>query len=240
MEETAAASQWDYTVSYYRQKPENRTFQVVNYYCPTRRAPPKLSIIGDTPIDRDLTESNNEPGALGDYAGVGGDGVPTAWDWADLYSKPPNGAFVHAGPFDENGMVNGDNVCNGDKKKKGAVFTYIVTFKRVTDGLSNTLFVGEKHIHQDGFGRGDYGDSSVYNPDEAYIFTRYGGPGRAIAASPVETKGAWNYSNFGSYHTDICNFVYGDGSVRSINNSIDTTVLGYLANRADGQVANAD
>ena len=239
LEETSAASRWDHEVGYYRQLPENRTFQVASYYCPSRRAPPKLSIIGDTPVDRDLTEANNLPGGLSDYAAVGGDGRP-AWDYSDSSSPGPNGVFVHAGPFDENGSPNGDINCDGDRVRAGTVFSYIVTFKKITDGLSKTLFVGEKHVHQEGFGRGDYGDASVYNADEAYCFVRYAGPGRALAATPWETKGAWNYTNFGSYHTDNCNFLLGDGSVRGIASYIDTTTLGYLAHRADGQVANID
>ena len=102
------------------------------------------------------------------------------------------------------------------------------------------MFIGEKHIHQEGFGHGSYGDASVYNADEAYNFIRYAGPGRALAVSPLETRGPWSYSNFGSYHTDICNFTFGDGSVRGVTTYIDTTTLSYLANRADGQVANLD
>ena len=37
MEESAAESRWNHQVGYYQQLPENRTFQVVSYYCPSRR-----------------------------------------------------------------------------------------------------------------------------------------------------------------------------------------------------------
>ena len=236
MEQTAAYSQWDHKVGYYGQTAGNRTFQVAGYYCPTRRTAPQLSIIGDTPIDRDLSEANNLPGGLSDYAAVGGDGRP-AWDFTDPDTPRPNGPFIHAGPFSANGNPNEENCDSNNRLKSGVTIKYQVKLKDVTDGTTNTLFVGEKHVHELGFGRGDYGDASAYNADEAYCFVRYAGPGRALATGPLETKGAWAYTNFGSYHPEICNFVVGDGSVRPLSTFIDTTTLGYLASYADGQVA---
>ena len=242
IEETAAYSQWDRTITYYSQRRESRTFQVAVYYCPTRRAPPQSSTLGDTVIDRSPVPENNIPGGLGDYAGVGGDGVP-AWDWVDPYNpNKPNGAFVHAGPFDRgSGDPNISNCDGGGNEalariKPGVIVKYLVRYKNITDGLSKTLFVGEKHLHQDGFGRGDYGDGSIFNSDEAFCFIRYAGPGRPLASGPMEQKGSWNYTNFGSWHPGICNFLLGDGSVRGISNSIDPTTLKYSASRADGQV----
>jgi hypothetical protein len=143
---------------------------------------------------------------------------------------------VHAGPFDRNGNPNNDNCDGSNRLKKGVTVKYLVRYKNITDGLTKTLFVGEKHVHQEGLGRGDYGDGSVYNSDEAYCFVRYAGPGRALATGPTEVKGAWNYTNFGSWHPQICNFLLGDGSVRGVSNAINTTTLKYLAIRADSEV----
>jgi prepilin-type N-terminal cleavage/methylation domain-containing protein len=239
MEETAAYSTWNHKTGYYGQLAANRTFQVGAYYCPSRRSAPQLSIMGDTPIDRDPTEAANLPGGLGDYAAVGGDGKP-AWDYAAPGEAAPNGSFVHAGPFDATGNPNVPNCNFANKIKAGVKIQYVVRLRNITDGLSKTLFVGEKHLHQDGFGRGDYSDSSVYNSDEAYVFLRYLGPNYALAISPIEKKGDWNYTNFGSHHPEVCNFVLGDGSVRPISTSVDTITAGYLASRADGQVTNVD
>ena len=239
LEETAAYSTWDHKTGYYAQLAANRTFQVSAYYCPSRRSPPKLSIMGDTPIDRDPTEAANLPGGLGDYAAVGGDGRP-AWDYAAPGERAPNGSFVHAGPFAPNGNPNEQNCNFANRLKANVIIQYLVRLRNITDGLSKTLFVGEKHVHEEGFGRGDYGDSSVYNSDEAYVFLRYLGPNYALAASPQEKKGAWNYTTFGSYHPQVCNFVLGDGSVRPISNSIDTINAGYLASRAGGELTDLD
>jgi len=46
--------------------------------------------------------------------------------------------------------------------------------------------------------------------------------------------GGWPYSYFGSPHTGICNFVLGDGAVRSLSNSTPTGILGCLGTVSDG------
>jgi hypothetical protein len=57
-----------------------------------------------------------------------------------------------------------------------------------------------------------------------------------LARTPTDA-----YANqFGSYHTGICQFVLGDGSVRMISVAIDSDNLGRLAARNDGQVITFD
>src|SRR5262245_38898449 len=48
-------------------------------------------------------------------------------------------------------------------------------FSDVTDGLSNTVFLGEKHIQQGGL-RTVAGDRTIWNGDSADVFSRLGGP----------------------------------------------------------------
>jgi prepilin-type processing-associated H-X9-DG protein len=52
---------------------------------------------------------------------------------------------------------------------------------------------------------------------------------------PIELTGG-----FSSYHTQRCNFLFGDGSVRSVHNSIDMRVYRLLGNRADGDPIGSD
>jgi hypothetical protein len=105
------------------------------------------------------------------------------------------------------------------------------SFSAITDGLSNTLMVGEKHVPLGQFGRG-WSDNSCYNGDYTLSTMRAAGPDFPLAKSPRETPTGWV---FGSYHPGICPFVFCDGSVRALRNSIDTGVLGLLACRNDGQ-----
>ena len=45
---------------------------------------------------------------------------------------------------------------------------------------------------------------------------------------------------FGSRHPGGSNFLFGDGSVRFIKSSVSAKVYQHLANRADGEVIDAD
>jgi hypothetical protein len=105
-----------------------------------------------------------------------------------------------------------------------------VCFAKITDGLSNTILAGEKHVPRGGFGVG-WLDCSLYNGDSAPCSTRSGGNGFGLANS-LDDKG-WK---FGSWHPHICQFVMADGSVRVIPVSISPDVLGMLCCRNDGQV----
>lgn len=110
-------------------------------------------------------------------------------------------------------------------------------FKHITDGLSNTLLIGEKHIPLKAMGTplpGPDGitplDCSLFDGHNPSCNTRAGGPLFPIAYS--EEDFGWK---FGSRHPGLCQFVYCDGSVRAVFNSINPVVLGFLAQRNDGQ-----
>lgn len=105
-----------------------------------------------------------------------------------------------------------------------------INFHDITDGLSNTFLVGEKHVTQGQFGVG-WLDCSFYNGDYGVCSARSAGPDYPIAKSVYETQAL-----FGSYHPGICQFGFADGSVRVLPNAIDPTVFGWLANISDGQV----
>jgi prepilin-type processing-associated H-X9-DG protein len=104
-----------------------------------------------------------------------------------------------------------------------------VTFEQITDGLSNTLLAGEKHVPLGKFGYGGW-DNCYYDGDYVSSCTRAAGPANPLVRTLTSTSLA-----FGSYHPSICQFAFCDGSVRPIAVSINSVTLGLLADRCDGQ-----
>ncbi|MDB5308322.1 MAG: hypothetical protein JWO38_2524 [Gemmataceae bacterium] len=117
-----------------------------------------------------------------------------------------------------------------------------ITFASITDGLSNTIAVGESlpetHDHL------AYNTWWEYNLSGAahcttiipinYQFTK------PLNTSCQNNTTNWNISwGFKSNHTGGANFLFGDGSVRNLPQSIDHGTYQKLGCRNDGQVANA-
>lgn len=224
IEQGNASDQWDQQRSYYYQPLENLQIQVASYLCPSRRSTPQLSIEGDA-----RAGVSHRAGALSDYAVSVGDGVNYRGDGGSdeaVTMALPNGPFR-----------SGQGQCFGfdpDLRFNGS-YKSIISFKTIEDGLSNTIFVGEKHIPDgtDAFGKKSYSDNSVYNPDFHPTISRYGGPESPIA-SPTDKL--IENSQFGSWHPGVCQFIFGDGSIQSVNNDLDLLVLQRLNNIRDGEI----
>jgi prepilin-type processing-associated H-X9-DG protein len=102
------------------------------------------------------------------------------------------------------------------------------------------MMFGEKHVPLNLLGIGRIttggpigGDGSVYNGDDEESFVRCAGPGYGIVSDPKSALGAFR---FGSVHSGVCQFVFCDGRVKAINNSVNTTMLQRYALRDDGQI----
>lgn len=201
--------------SYYSQNAAAQMTTVAAYFCPSRRSPMTSNAPGEP---QDGNAAVLVQGACADYAAcVGSTGGDYWWTTNPDGSAntPSNGVFR----LDNNWSINGSPTYVGGVK-----------VAQITDGLSNTILIGEKHVPINAMGSFNAGDGAAYNGDKGTAF-RGAGPTLTLARNPSDT-----FTNrFGSYHLGICQFVLCDGSVRAIPVSIDSTTLGNLANREDNQ-----
>jgi len=125
-----------------------------------------------------------------------------------------------------------------------------VTIGAVTDGMTYTALVGEKHLNPTNIGRAGY--DNPYNP--VHIQSAGGGGGVKIAGlglaqSPDTnevtisgTSGSGvtdeDYFRFGSWHPGITQFAFGDARVESVANHADPQTLLYMSGRSDGKPYN--
>ena len=165
----------------------------------------------------------NTTGAPGDYAGNAGNNQNQA---GDGYWRPgANGVLITAEMF--------------DRPSPGRDWQSEISFDRITDGLSKTLLVGEKHVRVGLVRR----QGSLYNGDNQNNCSRVAGRVAPIANSPDDKTVCRNVpgcsrcicDNFGSWHLGICPFLFADGHVSSLSTSINLTALDRLAVRNDGQ-----
>jgi prepilin-type N-terminal cleavage/methylation domain-containing protein len=213
--------------------------QVPMYYCPSR-ARTVLNCTDPNGIGRPGKPTGGK-GSLTDYAMNGGNSPNGNW-WQDSPGYWPGVAAMTCTGLDGSGnwIPTGTLGPGGD--------TYdgwrpVLTFADVTDGLSNTLLFGEKWVHPDNQGIRDWGDATMWNDDNGATIRRIAGPGFPLAkydtdpvAMALQSQEGGGRLPFGGPHVGICQFVRCDGSLLPLTTSVDTRVLGNLANRHDGNV----
>jgi prepilin-type N-terminal cleavage/methylation domain-containing protein len=221
LEQPSLYNLWNLSNTYYVQTPQTQMAQVPVFYCPSRRSD-MLSTqfeISSTGIP----DSQQYPGALGDYAGNGG-------QFAGAIVDDPlcNGVMCQA-----NSQVTNSQIVSTQSQTK---------LRDVTDGTSQTFLVGEKHVPLSMFGQSgpSWGDGSIYNGDFPRNFSRIAGqPKFNLGTGPTDLTGPW-HCKFGSYHIGICQFLFTDGHIVALSTSIDLNVLNRLAVRNDGVPVGGD
>jgi prepilin-type processing-associated H-X9-DG protein len=104
------------------------------------------------------------------------------------------------------------------------------SFADFTDGLSNTMLVGEKQVAQDKHGVG-WWDCSTYNGNYYKCSARAAGKHNPLTVDPRDT--GWK---FGSRHMQVVQFCFADGHVQTLSVTIDPEKLEWLSGRNDGHV----
>ena len=106
-----------------------------------------------------------------------------------------------------------------------------VTAMMVTDGLSNTIVIGEKWVNSKKYQGGDWSDDVGWTDGWDTDVIRF------TMCSPIrDTNPDGSGYEFGSAHPSGIHAVFGDGSVRTIRYGISPELFNRLGHRADGQV----
>jgi prepilin-type N-terminal cleavage/methylation domain-containing protein len=126
-----------------------------------------------------------------------------------------------------------------------------VTIGGVTDGMTYTAFIGEKHLNPERLGAAAY--DNPYHP--AHISSGACGAAKiaslGLAQSPTATAyqvslatsngdgtDDVNFYRFGSWHPGISQFAFGDARVVPVQNYAAQAALYSMSHRADGQPYN--
>ncbi|WP_425614344.1 DUF1559 domain-containing protein [Anatilimnocola sp. NA78] len=251
MEQRALQEQWNMRLKYAEQSQVARETQIKNNFCPSRRTkglsksegfavadttpPPAVG----TSTEQRFSAANNLPGSVGDYAACVGDmrGTPNNPSAQNWFNTNSNGAIIIATPVPApaNPAAAGFQVTMWSSNTRLA---------SIEDGTSNTFLVGEKHVPNKMFGMLKVGDGPIYSGAWSAFPGRIAGIEDPLARGPDDLTPSAGVVDgifarkFGSFHPGICQFVFCDGSTRSIKTSIDSINLRALAVRNDGEVAN--
>lgn len=222
LEQQNRLDQFDTKKKYQDQDPDLLKLSWGAMICPSRARNINLS----------ERETNGKPiGIVGDYAGNAGTQKFFPFDdWAQ-FEKLVDGV-INSGLARQNPVVDG--MLTGRE---------IGRYKHssMSDGLSHTIFFGEKYISKFGFNQpGGWGDGSIYNGNEPETFMRIGGYAMGIAANQALVVSPGEYPVWGSAHPGVANFVFGDGSVHSLSTDLSVEILYRLCSRNDGMSVSID
>ena len=178
---------------------------VSTFFCASRRSPA---------ADRNFDNNDQPPLPLKTGVAAGGDYAANAGSYYNY--------FVASGT-------------SFDPKQGGPIHTFsTVQPRQVTDGLSKTFAVGERHIPKTtqsaspDMVQHDQGDTAIFAADTPLTIFR--DTARGIADGPDDR----NPRKYGSMHPVVTNFVFLDGHVEAIDNGTDASVLRWYCTVGDG------
>jgi prepilin-type N-terminal cleavage/methylation domain-containing protein/prepilin-type processing-associated H-X9-DG protein len=217
VEEGTVYNLWDVRYLASTQPPAAYQQQLSVYHCPSR-PDPVLSINDFVPAG----------GGLGDYGACFG----TAADGSNS-----NGAIIPTAKMNESVTTDASGKPIIKTPWRGQL-----RLLSITDGTSTTLMFGEKHIRPNSL-RGKNEDRSIFGSQNNSIRRMAGlaanGDQRPLRP-PTDQNGAFANESFGGPHPGVCQFVFCDGNVRTVQIAVDLTTLTRLIVRNDGQPITGD
>ncbi|MBM3982348.1 MAG: DUF1559 domain-containing protein [Planctomycetes bacterium] len=152
--------------------------------------------------------------------------LPATGAWYGPGGTYGHGATDYAGCFGTNGN-NGAVVQNASWAPQT-----IEMNAAIPDGLSNTIYVGEKQLDSGRMGSYQSDDNEGYSSGWDWDVVR----GTQITpARDVNWGRGYSDNRFGSSHPTGANFLFGDGSVKHISYSVNANTFALLGSRNDGQ-----
>ena len=260
MEDVAQADCWTLNARWHRAYDDGRILnkrcwqnQVSSYRCPSRFRPSDFTPGQEDPIPL-FDGEPHPPAPYGDYAGNGG--TENCCCPPGITFWPPGAYGGSSGPFrgfmkNKNGVIL---LQHWDTGSSNDPFKTHISFKKITDGLSKTLMIGEKHVIEGQHGpsyrscdrncSGISGTEYEWGSDGSWMSgnswtnpSRLAGFSYPIAAGPNDDtmiqvdQGLTIIPVFGSWHPGICQFSMCDGSVRAMEVYVSGQVLEDLASR---------
>ena len=195
---------------------------VATFYCPSRRA--AIAYPFKTPPHPPWFNLPSQPTTVcrSDYAGSGGDYF----------------AATFAGPRTlESGDAQSDSWWAQQKGGQGNGIFYMrsmIKISDISDGTSTTYLAGEKYAMPDHYldgwtGNDDQGWDTAFDWD-----TLRWSSNDPYFGLPMQDTLGFQTAGFGSAHAIGFHMAFCDGSVHTINYTIDPLVHSYLGNRKDG------
>lgn len=191
------------------------------YFCPSRRsAINRPRLWRDPAVGYAHNASDVDTEARSDYAANAGD-VVIKWS---------------AGPTPEEGLQGQGFINNVKNNSTGITFQRsTIGFAAITDGTSNTVMIGEKHLFDENYENGrDTGDDMSYLCGDDFDMQRW----TNLPPIPDSEVGSDDRSvtSFGSAHNGGLNMANVDASTRFVSFDVDEVVYQNQGNRSDGTV----
>ena len=243
---------------------ERASTPVAIFVCPSRRGADVFPFTNNALNFRNVDRPNSQGVGRNDYAGNGGGFFSTqtfgrSWggddgDDGDLGANAgallsnssilanaswPCGSSLNRPPIED---AQDEQNCREDDDDSGVILMYSeVRLRRISDGTSNTILIGEKYIDDEYYDTGntagndaswDHGfdldcirwtDQTPISDSEVGVELSDDGRPNDIRTQTIR---------FGSAHPAGCQFVYVDGSVHTIGYDVDADAFRALGTRS--------